>query len=69
MNNTPRENASSSCMSYDFSFQSDDGRECLKQFKADSDADSDEQCSFGDSQSRRIFGAMSASLHDVEATY
>ena len=52
-------------MSYDFSVQSDDDRECLKQFKADSD----KQCSFGDSQSRRMFGAMSASLHDVEATY
>ena len=56
-------------MSYDFSVQSDDGSECLQQFKADSDADSDKQCSFGDSKSRRMFGAMSASLHDVETTY
>ena len=49
-------------ISHDISVQCDDGRECLKQFRTDSD----NQCSFGNSQSRRMFRPISVSLHDVD---
>ena len=51
-------------MSHDIPVQCDGGRECLKQFRTDSD----NQCSFGNSQSRKTLRAMTVSLHDIEAT-